>query len=242
MKKATIALLAAGILTVPTFGATIPTPEEVYNSDIYSMGHSELLGEYENLYYQYQILYEEYDALMWQQSEEGQAARNAMQDSSSAPASTAKSIWTADYYKDQFNNSTGRAYIINTEPFKGTFSNSAVTDRDDFKAYVYSEPDSVSFTLLEYGDTVVKGDWSDGESYSINVLTPSGESVAMQGMLYDGASGITLGEYSQRFNDILKEEGEVRVSMVSNKISTTKYFFVIPAAEGFSELYAETFS
>ena len=244
MKKLIIATLTATLLTAPAFAAIEdhPAPQELFTGNEQTMTESEIRAAYSELKDNYIELY-----MDWFNQEDSPSAPPQAQPQAPASQPTAQqatpsttNVWTSDFYKDEFNNPTDRAYIINVTPFTGTFGNSATTD-SELKAYVYSEPSSVSFTLIEYGDNIVKGDFSEPEIFDINVLTPTGETVLMQGSLYNGASGITLGDFSTRFNDILRTNGEVRVSMVSQRTATTKYFFTIPASDNFADLYASTF-
>ena len=100
----------------------------------------------------------------------------------------------------------------------------------------------VSISLLEYGDNLVHGYYSDGHVYEVNVLTSSGETIGMQGILAQGGSGILLNDYSARFIDLLKEGGELKVSMKeTNHGSMDTYLFTIPASSDFTDIYASTF-
>lgn len=150
-----------------------------------------------------------------------------------------KSIWTAKYYVDEFNQPTEDGYVTNKEYFVGTFSNSATTD-SLLKAQLLLD-DKVAFKLYEYGSQIVKGYHSKGDVYIINVLSPSGEKYEMRGTLLNGNDRIFLSEsYVSTFFDILNENGEVRISM-KEKDGTSSYFFVIQESSGLEETYLQLF-
>ena len=195
MKKVALALIISARMTVPvcadlpdTYTSTNPT--EINAIDISTMTEDELRTAYDALRLTYSNLYAK--------------AYNT--------AAAVKGLWEQKYYLDEFQNPTDKAYISNAAHFKGTFSNSAAND-EKLDAVVYVENNLVSISLLEYGRSLVTGWLTDGEVYTVNVLSGTGESIAMSGMLYKSATGILLNDYSTAFIDLLKTGQELKVSM-----------------------------
>lgn len=216
MKRTIVALMIALAITSPVY-ADYPSPETLTDSS--SMNEDQLRAAYDDLKIYYSDLYTEHFGRKTQAGEQ----------------------WEMRYYLDEFGNQTDRPYVINRTNFSGTFSNSATTDAK-LKAAVYVEQNMVSISLLEYGDNLVHGYYSDGHQYEVNVLTSTGDAIGMQGILAQGGSGILLNDYSARFIDLLKEGGELKVSMKETTHgSMDTYLFTIPASSDFAEIYAATF-
>ena len=216
MKRTIAALMIALAVASPVY-ADYPSPETLTDSS--AMTEDQLRIAYDDLKTNYSNLYTEHFGRQTQAGEQ----------------------WETRYYLDEFGNQTDKPYIINRANFSGTFSNSATTDAK-LKAAVYVEYNMVSIALLEYGDNLVHGYYSDGHFYEVNVLTSSGETIGMQGILAQGGSGILLNDYSARFIDLLKEGGELKVSMKETTHgSMDTYLFTIPASSDFAEIYASTF-
>ena len=220
MKKAMTILITAALIAAPvsadlpdTYTSTNPTELNAIDSN--SMTEDELRIAYDALRSTYSNLY-------------------AKTYNTSAAA---KGIWEQKFYLDEFQNATDNAYISNTAHFRGTFSNTATND-SKLDAVIYVENNFVSISLLEYASSLVTGWYTDGEAYEVNVLTQDGEAIGMSGMLWKGATGILLNDYSARFIDLLRTGQELKVSM---RHDTSSYLFTIPASEGFAELYAATF-
>lgn len=233
MKKsfvtAMIAALAATLIVAPVYAVlpdtyTSTDPNELNAINIYDLTEEELRTAYDALRLTYINLY-------------SQAQSQPQAPAQPAPVNVVSDVWDQTFYLDEFQNMTDRAYIYNKRHFTGTFSNTATTD-SGLEAVAYIERDYVSISLLEYKRSLVTGYYTDGETYEVNVLTPTGETIGMTGMLYKGATGILLQDFSPRFIDLLKTGQEIKVSM---RAGTSSYYFVIPASSGFADMYQATF-
>lgn len=217
MKRTIAALMIALAVTSPVYAAQYPEPGTLADSS--TMTEEQLRAAYDDLRINYTGLYLEHFGYK-------------------PPISGDQ--WEVRYYLDEFNNPTDKQYIINKNNFSGTFSNSATTGAK-LNAAVYVEYNMVSISLLEYGDNLVHGYYTDGQWYEVNVLTSSGETIAMQGILAKGASGILLNDYSARFIDLLKAGEELKVSIKESERGMNSYLFTIPASSDFADIYASTF-
>ncbi|MBQ9065065.1 MAG: hypothetical protein IJ123_06435 [Blautia sp.] len=222
MKRIIIASFMAALLTasVPAF-EQYPDPSVINGIDTNTMSEEQIRIAYDDLKTAYERLYTEHFGHQEYKPQFGD-------------------IWAKRYYLDDFGNQTDKAYIINDNNFTGTFSNSATTDAR-LKAAVYVEPSSVSISLLEYDNSLVRGYYSRGQTFLISVQTQTEGTVEMQGILYQGASGILLGDYSTRFIDLLKTGGELKVFIKDAEDGMPSYLFTIPGSSDFANLYSSTF-
>lgn len=171
--------------------------------------------------------------------EEIQRRLDAIKEAEAEMDSESAGIWMVKYYVDEFNQPTEKGYVSASKYFEGTFSNTATTNSLLYVVPLFDE--EVSFKLLEYGENVVKGYYSNGQKYSVSVLAPSGEKYSMEGVLRKGADRVTLNNsYTPYFYDILNENGSVKISM-KEVDGTSTYLFEIPDSSFFSNAYLQVF-
>lgn len=151
-------------------------------------------------------------------------------------------VWKQDYYVDDFKQPTKFAYVMNTVPFIGTFSNSATTDSpllvDILIDHGFEDRTGVATIFLyEYASNLVKNSGSYDEEYDISIKTDDGTVSELHGAIYPGADRIVLeGADMDTFIAALSGEGNVSVYIVQSDRTTTTYLFTAITAEFLTEL------
>ncbi len=143
------------------------------------------------------------------------------------------SAWEIGEYTDEFNQPTGKKYIV-TESY-GTFSNSATTN-SELLAALQIDNDDIRIMLWEYGSNLVKGIF-DYEKYNITILTENGVKHYFTGTIYEGGTRIYFKSTDRNtiFN-LLQSNTALKLYLESTKYSVSTYLFTIDTT-GFDAAY-----
>ena len=144
------------------------------------------------------------------------------------------SEWEMGEYTDEFNQPTGKKYII-VDSY-GTFSNSATTNSSLYAA-LQIDKDDIRIMMWEYNSNLVKGTF-DYENYNITILDENNIKYYYTGVIYKGSTRINFADSDRNeiFN-LLRNNHTLKIYLKSTKYSISTYLFTINTA-GFSEAYA----
>jgi|GEM_PF-5431925 len=154
------------------------------------------------------------------------------------PEKPQESFWTVRYFVDEFREPTEEKYITNRSRLKGTFSNSAVTDRDLGVDFIIAKstvnpPVSIAIQLYEYGrNHPVRG--STSREYTILVQCKDGERHTLKGR---HSTDRMLISNPEQLHEILMRGGRIGFRITEEYGAT--YLFFIENADGYKEAVAE---
>ena len=143
------------------------------------------------------------------------------------------SAWKIGEYTDEFNQPTGKKYIV-VDSY-GKFSNSATTD-SNLLAAVQIDKDNIGIMLWEYGRNLVKGIF-DYENYQITILDEEGTKHSFTGTIYEGGTRVYF-----RSNDrnavlsLFQSNDSLQIYLKSTKYSISTYLFAVDM-NGFLDAY-----
>jgi hypothetical protein len=146
--------------------------------------------------------------------------------------------WEIRYYVDEFNLPTSVAYIINSNPADGTFSNSATTN-SNLLAEILVDKYDVCIFLYTYGRSQVKNSSTrNSQSYSITMRTENGNRQEITGSMRASGDRITIDSaYRVRvINALLHGSGSVSFYIVETDRPSTNYLFSVETSN-FEEVY-----
>lgn len=167
---------------------------------------------------------------------------------SSLAEPTDAGIWHKGAFLDEFNQPTNNYYVI-SDPIKGQFSNSVVTN-EDLTAYVFCDAEwNIGLRLMEYGNYDVKNTGKASVLYDLTVLgaddfkfTANGSMAAGSGYIYFYKNSMTsLPDNATGIRSALAAGGTVRFSLVEKEKPVNKYVFSIINADGFDLAFEKTF-
>ena len=143
------------------------------------------------------------------------------------------SSWIIGEYTDEFEQPTGKKYIVVDS--NGTFSNSATTDSDLYAALQIDQTE-IRIMLWEYGRNLVKGIY-DYETYSVTILDEAGTKHSYTGIIYQGSTRITIPSTNRSaLFSLLENNDSLKIYLKTSKYSISTYLFTIDT-RGFAEAY-----
>lgn len=146
-------------------------------------------------------------------------------------------LWEINYYVDEFQRPTDKAYISNKTRFTGTFSNSATTN-SRLSIRIAAEKDYIAILLYEYGSNLVKNSSSKYvDEYDVTIRTPDGKKTTFSGGINPGGNRIVFSVKDMKsVLNILKSNQEIDFYIVESDRPTTSYLFTVEQSN-FAELY-----
>lgn len=155
---------------------------------------------------------------------------------STVAPSTNLGMWVVQYYVDEFNQYTDIGYITHAD-IEGTFSNSAVDDRELLIRWLIDE-DDVALKLFEYGDNLVKGTSSRSTTYSVTMRGNSGSDIKLSATLYaDGDRLYFSDSDGKKIREEFSKNGKVSFYIVNNRYKTETYLFTMNNTSYFSNAW-----
>ena len=143
------------------------------------------------------------------------------------------SSWEKGEYTDEFNQPTGKKYIV-VEAY-GTFSNSATTN-SKLLAALQVDKEDIRIMMWEYGSSLVKGIF-DYEDYKITILDEDGVKHNFTGTIYEGGTRICFDDDDRNVVlNLLRNNDTLQIYLKSTKYSVSTYLFTIDT-RGFSQAY-----
>lgn len=150
-----------------------------------------------------------------------------------------KGIWMKQHFVDEFDLPTDSAYVRLHEDIWGTFSNSAVDDRELRVSFLVTDDREIHVFLYEYGDNLVKNIFSDTMYYNTVILDSEKNKHNLQGRYpYHGDRLIFSGTGFDTITKALSLGGKVRFSIKAED-SLDSYQFTIEDATGFDVAYED---
>ena len=153
------------------------------------------------------------------------ALRNAIDNilsSEDAGVATAKdSAWMVDYYVDEFDEPTDKAFVTNTDYLEGTFSNK-VTEDSYLLGFFQIEEDKVCLKLYTYGEYPVTSLYDKETYYDVAVLDQRKDKHTYYGVMNANGDAFfihdNLDNYScAGFIEILKRGGTIKLRIDDSK-------------------------
>ena len=145
-------------------------------------------------------------------------------------------IWELAYYVDEFRMPTNEAYVCNTDPIEGFFSNSATTDSPLSVKIILDERD-LAFVLYEYRTNVVKNSFSDVYDYSVILRDATGNKTTLSAMMPSGGDRLLFfSDDANTIQEALRTNPSVSFYIQETDHPTTNYLFTIEDTTGFSEI------
>ena len=145
------------------------------------------------------------------------------------------SPWMIGEYVDEFEQPTGKKYIIADSI--GTFSNSATTN-SKLSASVQIDLSSIGIMLWEYDRNLVKGIF-DHEDYDITILDDADTKHYFTGTIYKGGTRIYFSDRKRNaVLNLFRKNGSLKIHLKSSKYSISTYLFAV-TTKGFSAAYRE---
>lgn len=171
---------------------------------------------------------------------EGPAPAADFRVAESAPAvKKDKGIWMMKYFVDEFDEPTDDAYVTHLREIEGSFSNSAVDDRELKCRLLVSDSGKVQIFLYEYGDNLVKNPFSRSIDYKISVLDSEKNKHSLKGYYWERSDRLVLsGAQCDAVIQALSLGGKVKFHIESTE-SLDEYQFTIEDATGFDVAYEE---
>lgn len=157
------------------------------------------------------------------------------QTKSSVPSSD-YGMWEIKNYVDEFKNPTDQQYIRNKTLILGTFSNSAVNNRE-LKARFLIDESGVAILLYEYGDSLVKNSYSQSRSYKVTMQNGDGEKIILSGTMSSAGDRIWFSRAdSDRIIFALRHDYKVSFYIVDQERKTNTYLLTIDDSSYFSNI------
>ena len=141
-------------------------------------------------------------------------------------------VWSKKFYVDEFNLYTENAYIVNTNVFVGTFSNSA-TNNSLLYAKILVDLENAGIVLYEYGSRQVKT--YNSTDYKIVILDTFNTKHTIYATMYSDRISIS-GQYRTTFINALKQKGSIHFYIIENEYYLSEYNFTVETSN-FSEMY-----
>lgn len=158
-------------------------------------------------------------------------------------------IWVKKYFVDSFKDPTDEKYITTKTLIKGTFSNSAATNKDLKVKLIISQNYSseakgyipaIAIELYEYGSNKVKNSGLKEAEYTIYTKTDDGNVDYTRGFMYKNGDRIYLKKDSSNevlFN-MIKNNKTLKFKIdEETKYSKSTYNFTIDDTTGFDNAF-----
>lgn len=132
-------------------------------------------------------------------------------------------MWSVRYYVDEFRQPTKEAYIRNTDPILGRFSNTATQHSDLTVTFLISSPSDISIQLYEYaGNNPVKA--YSSEHYTVLIQDKDGNRYNLRATNYSDRLSFDKSS-SRKVHNILMKGGNVKFRIYETDTPTTEYEF-----------------
>ena len=145
---------------------------------------------------------------------------------------------------DDFNMPTDNYFIANYRLFKGTFSDTAVMNKDvGVIMFIQQTTDShqeyVQFRLFKYGNMIVDNVSSKTKTYDILMMDGEKNRYSFFGAMASQDQDIIIGkDDSQTVINAMRAGGTIRFSINSRENALIKYIYSFDASQ-FDEVYNE---
>lgn len=148
-----------------------------------------------------------------------------------------KDDWIIKYYVDEFDTPTDEWYIVNSELWVGTFSDSA-TNNSELSAKVLVDDRCISLALFEYSYWQVKNSSTRNmDYYDITLKLEDGTQVEVSGVIPQSGERIYISQlYTSDVLEALLGEGTVQFYVEDVSHPITNYLFSVDCSN-FAELY-----
>ena len=144
------------------------------------------------------------------------------------------SDWELGEYTDEFEQPTGKKYII-TNAY-GTFSNSATTNSSLYAA-LQIDKENIGIMLWEYQSNLVKGTF-DYEYYNITIMDEAGVKYYFTGTIYKSGTRVYFEDADRnKVINLLKNNDSIKIYLKSTKYSISSYLFTVET-KGFDTAYS----
>ena len=146
-------------------------------------------------------------------------------------------IWEKRYFVDEFNQPTDTSYIVNSDPFVGTFSNSATTDSELCVDIIIESDEGewlFGIALYEYGNMLVKNPYSTFKFYNIVIKDDDGNKHESDGMMLPNSDNILF--YEDYVLEALKKGEDLAFYICEKEQPITNYLFTIKGSN-FNEFF-----
>ena len=150
---------------------------------------------------------------------------------------TSPDIWEIRYYEDHFGDPTEEYYLVNAQPFTGTFY-SETAKNAPLRAELAVDLQSICVVLFENENAVVRNTTGQDVSYTVTVITAGGDTFSGEGILRSGEDRIELGGEGREFilNALSAEEGSLSFYLEHGRNRLIHYLFEAESGN-FAQLY-----
>lgn len=144
-------------------------------------------------------------------------------------------MWSIGHYIDDFGEPTKKAYIINTIPISGLFSNTATQNSELTVQILITNSSDIAIQLYEYaGNNPVKA--YSSEDYTILIQDKKGERYKMNAINYSDRLCFDKSD-SRKIHNIFMKGGKIKFRIIENDTQTTHYEFDIKNADWYDNAY-----
>jgi len=148
-------------------------------------------------------------------------------------------FWEVRHFVDSFNEPTDDAYVVNYKSIRGTFSNSAVKDRELLVRFLISNETDVAIMLYEYADdSPVAGSSDYPKEYLISVRDPSGKNVSFTAKNSSDRLSLLPGD-SKYIHKIFLDGGTIKFSIKEKSTYPSTYNFTVDDGNTYAEIFSQ---
>lgn len=144
-------------------------------------------------------------------------------------------IWKLGQYVDKFGDPTKEGFIVNGQPIKGVFSNTATTNSDLNVVLLINSASDISIQLYEYASNNPVKTYGTTK-YAVLVKGNGGNKLNLSATNYSDRLSLNSTSSKKLFNE-LKSGGTIAFSIHETENSVNTYNFVIDNADGFTNAF-----